>query len=354
MNPYTIYALAVSALGAAGLLAWALYDSLFPIFLGFGLAYAFGPCVDWLVKRGLARAAAVSLIMGGAAGVVLLALALVIPGLVREAGDLALNLPNYLKVALDRLSAAALEYGIPFPAGREELLVKLRERIGTISWGALSPFGSFAARFFSGAAGMLVGVLNLLVVPVVFYYFLLDMPRIRKRVLELAPPGRRAALSFRLGEADRVFSGYLRGQMSVALILAGLYAVGLALVGIRFGVVIGVAAGLLNIVPYVGVLTGLVLSLIMAAVDQSAWTGLAGVLAVFGVCQVLEGFYITPKIVGDKVGLSPMETIIALILGGELGGLLGLVLAIPVAGCLKVYAGDALDFYRETAFYREG
>lgn len=354
MPRYTIYVISAATAALAGLLAWALYDSLFPIFMGFGLAYAFGPLADWLQRRKMSRDGAVALIMLAVAGTLGLALAVVLPGLLREARELALHLPDYFGVALDRLSAAALDWGVPVPAGKEELLARLREKLGAVSWGALSPFGRFAGRFFSGAAGMLLGVLNLLVVPVVFYYFLRDMPRIKRRVLELAPPGRRDALEHRFLEADRVFSGYLRGQMSVALILAGLYAAGLAAAGIRFGVLIGLLSGLLNVVPYVGVLTGLVLSLVMAAVDHSGWGGLAGALAVFAGCQVLEGFVITPKIVGDKVGLSPMETIIALILGGELGGLLGLVLAIPIAGCLKVYARDAFEAYRGTAFYKEG
>ena len=174
-----------------------------------------------------------------------------------------------------------------------------------------------------------------------------------RAVLDLAPPRWRPDAAKRLDQADGVFSGYLRGQMLVASILAGLYCVGLSLLGIRFGIVIGLLAGFLNIVPYVGLLTGLTLSLTMAAVDFAGWGRLVGVLAVFGACQFAEGAFITPRVVGDKVGLSPLESIIALILGGEFGGLAGLVLAIPVAGTLKIYGRDALAAYRACVFFRE-
>lgn len=345
----TIFLCAAAATAAA---AYYLYDSLFPILLGFGLAYAFDPLADWIEKQGLGRTASVAIIMTAVFGSAALALALIVPWLASEATEFAGHLPGYVSVALDRASLWLTQWDIQLPHDREFLLERLRSWAKGVSVSALSPLGRFAGRFFTSAAGSLVGTLNLIAVPVVFFYFLRDISAIRRAALEFFPPRLRRAADRRLEEADLVFSGYLRGQMSVALLLAILYSAGLTLAGIRFGIVIGILSGLLNIVPYLGVLSGLILSLIMAAVEFAGLWAFAKVLIVFGVCQFLEGFIITPRVVGDRVGLSPVETIIALILGGELAGLLGLVLAIPMAGCLKAYARDAFQAWRASPLYR--
>ena len=343
--------LGIVVTGALLWLGWALYDTLFPIFLGFALAYAFDPLADWMESRGLGRATAVSLILGVVALAVGLAFALIIPTLIAEGKEFVGDFPRYAATAHDRLTAALRPWGIRLPQDKETLLSRLRDWLQGVSVAALAPAGIFAGRFFSTLAGTLTGLLSFIVVPVVFFYFLRDISEIRESLLSVVPPRHRRSAEARFDEADRVFSGYLRGQMTVALILAGIYSIGLSLAGVRFGVLIGIASGLLNFVPYLGVALGLGASLIMAAVDAS-WGSAFAVLVVFGLAQGLEGFVITPTIVGDKVGLGPVETIVALILGGEFGGLPGMILAIPLAGCLKVWAADALDYWRRTAAYR--
>ncbi|MBI5210618.1 MAG: AI-2E family transporter [Elusimicrobia bacterium] len=345
---YAAGAAAIAAALAAGAM---LYESLFPVLVGFGLAYAFDPLADWLESKGLGRALAVGLIMGTGIGLSVLLTAIILPGLLAEAKEFVSRLPDYLTLAGQRAGAQAARWGIALPQTEHELLARLKGWLRNVSLGALLPFGRFVGKFFSSAAGMLVGALNLVVVPVVFFYFLRDITEIRLSFIGLFPPRWQASVERRLEDADRVFSGYIRGQLSVALILAALYSIGLALVGIPFGVLIGILAGLLNIVPYVGVFVGVSLSLVMAAVDFNGLGPFVGVGLVFGVCQLLEGFVITPKVVGDRVGLSTVETIIALIIGGEWGGLLGLMLAIPLAGLLKVYAAQALASYRKSSFY---
>lgn len=348
-GPWILAALAA----LAGLwLLWRLYESLFPVFVAFALAYAFDPLADWLEKRKVPREAAAALILAGLAGLVVLAFSLVIPKLVSETADFIQHLPGYLATALNRAEAFLSGYGVSLPHGREELLARLQSWLSGFSLSALSPVGIFAGRFFTGIAGALAAVLKLVVVPVVFFYALRDIDKARGGLIRLVPPRLRDAAARKLDEADQVFSGYLRGQLSVALILAVLYSIGLSLTGIRFGVVIGILAGLLNVVPYVGVATGLGLSLLMAAVDFTGWGTFLAVLAVFGLCQLAEGLFITPKIVGDKVGLTPVETIVALIAGAELGGLAGMVVAIPVAGCVKAYLRDAAEAWQASAAYK--
>lgn len=351
MRPLPV-ALSAIALVAALVAAYALYDTLFPVFLGFALAYAFDPLADRLERYGLGRTAAVTLIVAGVGLLGLGALALVVPPLVEELGRFAVDFPGYAAVAHDRAAALLEPYGVRLPHGKEALLERLKTWLQGLSLAALSPVGVFAGKVFSNVTGTLVGLLNLIVVPVVFFYFLRDLSAMREGLLRLAPPRLRPAAAARLAEADRVFSGYLRGQLTVALILAGLYALGLTVAGVRFGALIGLASGLLNVIPYLGVALGLSAALIMTAVDFTGWGAVFGVLVVFGAAQAAEGFFITPRIVGDKVGLSPVETIIALILGGSFGGLAGMVLAIPVAGCLKAWGGDAVAAWRRSAYYR--
>ena len=343
--------LAVLAAASALWLAWALYDTLFPVFVGFGLAYAFDPLADRLEKTTKSRETAVALILAGVGLAVALALAIIVPALAAEARAFALDFPRYAELAQERVESFLLPYGVRLPHDKQALLENLRERFTGVSIAALSPVGLFAGRFFSGVAGAITGFLNLIIVPVVFFYFLRDISEIRRSALNLVPPRLRRSAEARLDEADRVFSGYLRGQMTVALILAVVYSLGLSIVGIRFSVLIGTLAGLLNVVPFLGVALGLGASLVMALVDFAGWGPVLGVLAVFGAAQALEGLVITPRIVGDKVGLSPVQTIVALILGGELGGLPGMVLAIPIAGCLKAWANDAVQLWRRSPTY---
>lgn len=134
---------------------------------------------------------------------------------------------------------------------------------------------------------------------------------------------------------DEVLSGFIRGQIIVAVCLAILYALGLGLSGIRFGVLIGVVAGLLFIVPYVGSVLGIIAATMVLLVDFSGWGQVAAVAATFAIAQLIEGYLLTPRIVGNRVGLNQLETLIAILVGGEIAGLTGLIMAIPAWGIIK-------------------
>jgi predicted PurR-regulated permease PerM len=134
---------------------------------------------------------------------------------------------------------------------------------------------------------------------------------------------------------DGVLSGFIRGQIMVALSLAVLYSVGLGITGIRFGVLIGVVAGLMFIIPYVGTVIGVLASATVLLVDFSGWGQVVGVVATFGIAQAIEGYVLTPRIVGNRVGLNQLETLVVILVGGEMGGLAGLIIAIPAGGILK-------------------
>lgn len=346
------WALAVAAfLALLGAAAYALYDSLVPLLAAFALAYAASPAVDRLEDAGLPRVWSVVMLMAGLAGTGVLFLFIVLPPLVSDAREFAVAFPDHAASAARRVGDLAHGFGVDLPVDQDAVLELLRRQGARVVPAVLKPLAGALGRIFDGAASLLVGLLNLTLIPVFFFYFLKDLPHIRAHLFDLVPPAWRPAARARLDEADAVFSGYIRGQFTVAAVLAVVFALGLALLGVRFGLLIGALAGLLNIIPYVGQLTGLVLALVMVLVDFTGWGRVLAVPALFAAVNWAEGNFLTPRLVGDKVGLGPVEIIVALIVGGELAGFSGLLLAIPAAGILKAWLRDAVTLYRVSELY---
>jgi predicted PurR-regulated permease PerM len=317
LNKKAVWALGVGAFLAALVVAsWALYDSLIPLFLAFGLAYALSPVVDFLEKKHVPRAWGTALLLSALGLTGFLLAATFIPVIVRDGREFVQNVPDYFSTAVEKVAAVGERYGFEVPV-RRELVERIQEHLREASLAAFSPAVGLVKRVFSGVGSAVAFVLNFLIVPVFFFYFLRDLPYTKRHAYELIPPRHRGLALAKWEKVDRVFSGYIRGQMTVSLILAVFFAAGLSILRVKFGLVIGLLAGLLNIIPYLGQITGLALSLIMALVDFTGWGRLAAVPVLFAVGNFVEGNFITPKIVGDKVGLSPMQTILALIPGGR-------------------------------------
>lgn len=351
-NQKTIWITAgIALITGAGTLGYLLYDALLPLFLAFALSYAFSPVVSWLDRKGLSRTEAILLIMFSLILIALGAVGVILPVLIRDARQFIVQFPEYAATALNRTSELGDRFGIVIPIDKTELLDRIRGSLQGISLASLRPVAAFAGKFFSGAVGLVVAGLNVVLIPVYFFYVLRDLPQIRDYVFDLVPAGYRKEVQKEFARMDEVFSGYIRGQISVALILACVFSLGLSLMGIKFGLFIGILSGLLNIIPYLGQATGLGLALVMALVDFTGWGRILMVPLFFGVVNYLEGTFLTPRIVGDKVGLSPVQTILALIVGGEIAGFLGLLIAIPTAGCLKALALDLIEAYRRSKMY---
>jgi predicted PurR-regulated permease PerM len=206
-------------------------------------------------------------------------------------------------------------------------------------------------RLISGGAA-LANLLSLLVItPVVAFYLLRDWDHLVERVDAWLPRHQAETIREQMREVDRMLAGFVRGQSSVCLLLGVFYAAGLTLAGLDFGLLIGLAAGLLTFIPYVGSAVGLVASVGMALVQFDDWTRVAVVAAIFLVGQVLEGNFLTPKLVGDRVGLHPVWVIFALLAGGLLFGLVGVLLALPVAAVVGVLIRFMLARYLDSDYY---
>ena len=261
-------------------------------------------------------------------------MALVIPYLIHQAAQFIREAPQLAEQALARV---ARWHFFPEEMTRSvpDLLREIKRQFLEGGLGTLRPLVGGLLGATSGVMGVVLALVNVIIVPIFLFFFLRDFDRIREEFYRFIPDDMEGRARDFFGMVDGVLSGFIRGQIIVALSLAILYSIGLGLSGLRFGVLIGTAAGILFIVPYVGTEAGILASAVVLIVDFSGWGQVAAVAATFGIAQGIEGYVLTPRIVGNRVGLNQLETLTAIMVGGEMGGLTGLVVAIPVAGILK-------------------
>ena len=194
-------------------------------------------------------------------------------------------------------------------------------------------------------------VANVALLPVITFFFLRDWDLLVARVASMVPRDHLATVSRLAQESSDVLGGFLRGQFLVMLILGVMYGAGLWGVGLDLGILIGIIAGLLTFVPYLGPASGILLGCIAALVQFGDWQHVAGVLVVFGIGQVIESYWLTPKLVGDRIGLHPVAVIFAVLAGGQLFGFLGMLLALPVAAIVNVLLRYAQERYTHSRLY---
>ena len=298
------------------------------------MAYLLDPAVDWLEHRKVPRAASILVILLLAAGIITFALSYMIPYLWNEAVQFVHEAPELAEKALVKIAGWGL---LPEEMTRSvpELLKEMKGRLLAGGWSTIKPLVAGLLEATSGFMGGILAVVSLVVIPVFFFFILKDIDRIRDSFYRFVPAPIEDWINDYLRMVDGVLSGFIRGQIMVALALAVLYSIGLGITGIRFGVLIGVVAGLMFIIPYVGTVIGILASGMVLLVDFSGWGQVAGVAATFGIAQAIEGYVLTPRIVGNRVGLNQLETLIVILVGGEMGGLAGLIIAIPAGGILK-------------------
>ncbi len=300
----------------------------------FGLAYLLDPVVDFFEMRGVPRPVSVIVILLLIVGIFAIVLSLGIPYLWKQAVQFIREAPALAEQALGKIAKWNL---LPEEMTRSVpgLLEDLKRRILAGGFDNIKPLAAGLFQATTGVVGILLGILHFVIIPVFFFFILKDIDRIHDGFNRFVPVSLRDQVNAYLVMVDGVLGGFIRGQILVALSLAVLYSIGLGLSGIRFGVLIGVVSGLLFIIPYVGTILGLLASTLVLIVDFSGWGQVIGVAATFGIAQAIEGYVLTPRVVGNRVGLKPLETLIAILVGGEIGGLPGLVIAIPTGGILK-------------------
>lgn len=324
-----------------------------PFFLAFIVAYLLNPLVRRLEARGLPRTAAIAALIAATVVVIVVVGAVLVPLVQIQVEHLNKQLPQYVK--------QAREWAVPLlhrisggdPQRLRALVDESLQKLGSIPFQILQHTTSIIWRTLAGVVGLIVFLIQVLVVPVAAFYLLRDFERIDDWVLSWIPVPHREAFKSRLLEIDLILSNFLRGQLTVCAILSILYSIGLTLSGTPMSVVIGVGAGLANLVPYLGLLVGLIPALILTALAQASWGPLVGVVVTFAVAQALEGYLITPKIVGERVGLHPVSIMLALLVGGSLFGFFGLLFAVPAACVLKVLIAALKESYQESAYFSD-
>lgn len=339
-----IVGLAIAA--ALFALLYVLKAALTPLAAAFVIAYLLDPLIDRLERLGVRRRLGILLVLGLAGVAVFVVLVLGIPRLVRELSALAERMPGYLErlvtVVVPELEA---RLGVELPGTLEELLGGLRG----LELSALGAFRDLLLGTLStltGTLGMLVG---LLVIPILAYYLLVEFDQVLRRVGEWIPRRQRAYVIEKARTADRLISGFLRGQLLVAAILGTLYAVGFGAIGIDLAIGVGLLAGVMALVPYLGNVVAVGLSGVLCVLEFGFDWHLLAVLGWYAVVQNLEGFVLTPRIVGGSVGLHPAAVIVALLIGGDLFGFLGLLIAVPAAAVVKVFIDELLEAYRRSS-----
>ncbi|HWB76089.1 MAG TPA: AI-2E family transporter [Nannocystaceae bacterium] len=348
--PRWVVALAIIAL--VGLVIWALRGVLTPVFFAFLIAYMLDPVVDRFERRRIPRAVGITILLTAVLGAFAVFFVLAIPAIGRDLSSFATELPSALKGLLDRAEPMLADMGIPVPHSFDEAVAQMGMDTGQLASKAAQP-ASKVLEWLWGGTGTVLGMLaTAVIVPVLAFYLLHDFDRLTAQVRDLIPPHWRPFVLDVVGEVDWMLGQFVRGQLTVMVILALLYCIAYSIIGVRLAIVIGVVAGMLSFIPYVGGATALGLAILMSLIDwhgpmQLVWVGIA-----YGVIQVLEGFVITPRVLGDKVGLSPLWVLLALMIGGELFGFLGVMLALPGAAVAKIFAMRGLSWYRKSEFFR--
>jgi len=322
-------AIGAGLVAGALLLLWSLGPVLTPFAVAAGLAYLGDPLVDRLEKLRLSRTLAVALVFTVIFALGLLAFALLAPRLVEQVAAFIRALPEWLQWTQARLAAL----GLPLPALDAEALRRLLSEHGAQAGGLAA---SVLKPLTQSGLALLGFAANLLLIPVVTFYLLRDWDLLIARIHALVPAAARASTEALARETDSVLGAFIRGQLLVMAALALFYSLGLWAAGLHLALLIGLAAGLVSFVPYLGFIVGLGAASVAMLVQTPELSALLPVLAVFAIGQALESLWLTPWLVGDRIGLHPLAVIFAVMAGAQWFGVVGVLLALPAAAVIAV------------------
>ncbi|MCB1437162.1 MAG: AI-2E family transporter [Rhodobiaceae bacterium] len=337
------------ALIAFVLALYVLRDILLPFVAGLAVAYFLDPVADRLERMGMSRFAATLLILLLFILLFALFIILLVPVLAQQLTGFAARLPDYLaslQAFIAEASDSRLAHWLHLDGG--EVPKPLQDLAGTLTNWA----GGLARSLLSGGVAVVSFLALFIVTPVVAFYMLLDWDRMVAKVDDWLPRAYLPTLRALAGDIDKAVAGFVRGQGTLCLVLGVFYAVGLMLVGLNFALLIGLGAGLISFIPYVGSTVGLVVAGGVALVQfWPEWGWIAAVIGIFAAGQFIEGNVLQPKLVGSSVGLHPVWLMFALFAFGFLFGFVGMLLAVPLAAAIGVLARFALAQYLASPLY---
>ena len=339
----------IAALAVFIALLWLLSEILLPFVAGIVLAYLLNPVAQRLEQAGINRTISGLLIIVVAIALLIVLVLLLAPILAAQLSAFIERVPSYVA----RLQAVIADPGHEWLAKiLGDRLPDASKSVGDLVTQGAAWLGTFARSLWSGGKA-LVSVLSLMVItPVVAFYMLCDWDRMIAAIDNWIPRPQRETVHSLAREIDTAIAGFIRGQTSISLMLGGFYAVALALTGLNFGFLIGFTAGVISFIPYVGSLTGLVVAVGVALAQfWPNWTPLIIIVMIFVVGQLLEGYVLAPKLVGERIGLHPVWLMFSLVAFGYLFGFVGLLVAVPVSAAIGVLLRFALKQYRASPIY---
>lgn len=346
-NPYII---------AAGffLLVLLLYLArrvLAPFFAAFALAYLLDPLVDRLENLKMPRTAGVLLLMAVFSGLLLLGAIILIPMFQLQVHELTVKLPDYIKTLQGLIHPLLDELSGFESAKMQEIITEGFKKFGELPLHILSNATSIVWSSISNLFTFMLMAFNLFVIPVVTFYLLRDFDIIKEKLFNLVPRRYMDKTMEIVREVDNVLSEFIRGQLMVAFFMAVLYSIGLYFCGTPLGLFIGILAGLANMVPYLGLIFGLLPATALTFLHYQQFPPLLWVIGVFGVAHALESMFITPRVMGHRIGLHPVVIMLAVLIGAEFFGLSGILLAVPFTAVLNVLMRKGLVEYKKSSLY---
>jgi predicted PurR-regulated permease PerM len=339
----------------AGLLVYVTGSLLSVLVASAVVAYLLDPLVTKLRARGYSREGAIVAIGGLATAALLVAVGVVVPGVAQKIGQVGSAVSPYLGGVSDRvgplLDQVETRFGVVVPTDLRALAAEVPGYLQKLSPDARKTIQDWLGRLAGGGMEVVLSVLTVTLVPVFTFYLLRDWPLIVGWVDELVPVRHRPIVRTLALEIDGRIASFVKGQLLVATLLAVFYTVGMLVARVDLAVTVGVLSGALFLLPYIGPLIGAALGVGLALIQYGVDWHVVVVVATFGLAQLMENMVLTPMLVGDRVGLHPMVVMIALIVAGNLLGLWGLVVALPVTAALAVIGAHVLDVYRRSRTY---
>jgi predicted PurR-regulated permease PerM len=316
-----------------------------PVLAALGIAYLLNPVLERMVQAGMSRAVGAGLLLVGFLGLIVGAIAAAVPAIASQVTDFAHDLPRLIANLQTWLHD---NFGVELPSDWKQYMTK--ENVEK-TLGAAGPISMIATAALGGVFSFVGAIAEFLLVPVFAFYFLVDWPNMLRRTEHMIPPRKRRAVREVLGDIDRVVAGWVRGQGIVTAILAVLYAICFTIIQMPLSVPIGLLVGALTVIPFVGTFVGAGIAGLVVVADGANMDMLAQVAIVIVILHLLEAAFLTPKIVGHRVGLSETGALFAVVAGGKLLGFVGVVLAVPLAATVAVLVRYAVRYYEHTEFF---
>jgi predicted PurR-regulated permease PerM len=365
-NPWVRLVLLVAAAVGVLWILGTLREILTSFALGFALAYFLNPAVNALegtIKAASGRVPflawhARSLAIGLLAVVMLVAVVLflvvAVPAAIEQVKRAGTRVPEWADTIKSKVTPLVRDLNLQYPDEVEALRERALDEVKKQLPGLVKPMGAVVGRVFSSGFGIAMFLLHALVVPVFALYLMSDMNEIQQRWRDLVPPRHREYVFTRMGQVDRLLGAFVRGQLLVCFLMGIFYGLALTLCGLPMGLLVGFGTSFFSLVPYMSTVVGLPLVVVLSLVDQQSGAATLSVVAVYILGHLLEGHFITPKLMSGQLGLHPVVVLLAILVWGTLLGFVGMLIAVPVTAVLSVFEEDLRQVYLKSGFYRGG